>query len=307
MEVRPSSAGRELIFWLLETARIYPEKQGGNKRYDDMAAMYREIVNENSGAALSLRKNEIQDNQMAGEAMRGMPALDYAANWAKQMGGAKAYWPQQQLFKLILAGETDTYGKAYDEKAFFAEDHPINPVTGRGGDYKNLWTDLPLDVAADPEEEVTEADAIAIAAANLNTAVANVMGLTQPNGAPRFLRPRVLLHGPQLQYRVNQLLESRFYNAGENVFTRLGIEPVCSFELANADDPSEWYLGVEPVAGEGAAFVYQDREPYTLTSYTSESQVELNRRKLYEWLFDGRNAAAYGHPYLFHKFKPSGD
>lgn len=306
MEVRPSTAGRELIFWLLETARIYPEGQGGNKRYDDMAAMFREIVNENSGAGLSLRKNEIQDNQMAGEAMRGMPALDYAANWAKQMGGAKAYWPQQKLYELIAAGEGDSLGLAYDGLPFFYDEHWINPVTQRGGVYSNLWDDLPLGVAADPEADppVAESDAIAIAAANLNTAVANVMALTQPNGAPRFLRPRKLLHSPQLQYRVNQLLEAKFYNAGENVFSRLGIQPVCAFELANAQDPEEWYLGVEPIAGEGAPFIFQDREAYTLTSYASESQVELNRRKTFEWLFDGRNTKAYGHPYLFHKFKP---
>jgi hypothetical protein len=33
--------------------------------------------------------------------------------------------------------------------------------------------------------------------------------------------------------------------------------------------------------------------------------IELNRRKQFEWLFDGRNAATYGHPYLFQRNEPT--
>ena len=76
MDVRPSATLRELYFWLIETARIYPENLGGNKRYDDIAATFYEIDNQNSGSALRLTKNEIEDNMMAAGGMRGMPAMD---------------------------------------------------------------------------------------------------------------------------------------------------------------------------------------------------------------------------------------
>lgn len=292
MDVRSSVTLRELYFWLVETAQIYDEKQGGNKRYDDLAATFYEIDNSNSGAGLVLTKNELEDNMMASPAMRGMPALDYAANWAKQIGGAGAYWPQQQMFALIAGGKTTTIG--YDGVTYFNAAHPINPVAGTGaGTYSNLLTALPLATAAN----------IQTAAANINSAVASMRGLKQPNGKFRMLRPRVLLHDPSNLYTVNQLLDSKFFNASENVLTRLGIEPVCADELSV--EAGVWYLGAELMPGEGGPFIFQEREPYYLTSYTADSQVELNRRKQFEWLYDGRNAAAPGHPYLFFRIEPT--
>lgn len=291
MDVRKSGTLRELYFWLVESATLYTENQGGNKRYDDIAATFQEIDNANSGAGLKLTRNEIEDNMMAGAALRGMPALDYAANWAKQIGGAGAYWPQDMLFNTLIANATTLNG--YDAVPFFSTAHPINPATGGGGTYSNLLSALPL----------TTASTIAAAATNLNTAVAAMRSIKQPNGKQRFLRPRHLLHAPSEQYTVNQLLDAKFFNATDNVFTQLGIEPVCADELSNS--PGVWYLGAELMEGEGGAFIFQEREPYYLTSYTADSQVELQRRKEYEWLYDGRNAGAYGHPYLMLRCNPT--
>jgi phage major head subunit gpT-like protein len=292
MDIRPSQTLRELYFWLLETAQIYDENQGGNKRYDDMAATFYEIDNINSGVALRLTKNEIEDNMMASPNLKGMPALDYAANWAKQVGGAGGYRPQEKMFALIAGGKTTTIG--YDGVTYFNAAHPTNVVAGAGaGTYSNLVTAVPLATAA----------SVQVAAANINTAVAAMRGIKQPNGKFRMLRPRVLLHDPSNLYTVNQLLDSKFFNASENVLTKLGIEPVCADELSV--EPGVWYLGAELMPGEGGPFIWQDREPYYLTSYTSDSMVELQRRKAFEWLFDGRNAAAPGHPYLFFRCEPT--
>src|SRR5450432_1567551 len=288
MDVRSSATLRELYFWLIETARIYQENLGGNKRYDDIAATFYEIDNQNSGSALRLTKNEIEDNMIAADGMRGMPALDYAANWAKQIGGAAAYWPQQQLVSLLGSGKTQN---GYDGVPFFSQAHPINPVSGTGPSYSNLLAGLKLDAAN-----------LQLSASNLNAAAAAMRSLKQPNGAMRFLRPNVLLHAPNETYVVNQLLDSKFFNASENVFTRLGIRPVCADELSG--EPGVWYLGARMIPGEGGAFIYQEREPYVLTTYSSDSQVELQRRKEFEWLYDGRNAAAFGHPYLFFRVEP---
>lgn len=288
MDVRQSATLRELYFWLLEKAQIYDENQGGNKRYDDLVATFYEIDNVNSGDALRLTKNELEDNMMASKNLKGMPALDYAANWAKQMGGAAGYRPQEKLFQLIAGGKTTTIG--YDGVTFFNTAHPVDPVEGTGGpagSYSNIVSAVPLVGAA----------TIQAAAANINTAVAAMRGLKQPNGKFRMLRPRVLLHDPSNLYTVGQLLDSKFFNASENVLTRLGIEPICADELSV--EPGVWYLGAELMPGEGGPFIWQEREPYYLSSYTADSQIELNRRKQFEWLFDGRNAAAPGHPYLF--------
>lgn len=291
MERRTSGTLVELYFWLLETARIYREGQGGNKRYDDMAATFYEIKNENSGAALKLTKNELQDNMMSAKNLKGMPALDYAANWAKQVGGATGYWPQQVLFELIAAAITT--GKSYDGEVFFSTAHPINPVDASGGTFSNR-------IAAKPLGGATTVDQ---AAANLASVIASMRSVKMPNGAPRRLRPKWLMADPSLQYRVGTILDTKFFNASENVLSRLNIEPIIADELAA--EPGVWYLGAEIIPGEGGPFVFQEREAYTLTSYASDSEVELQRRKDFEWLLDGRNAGAYGHPYLVFRVDPT--
>lgn len=292
MDVRTSKTLRELYFWLVETAQIYDEAQGGQKRYDDMAATFYEIDNANSGAGLILTKNEIEDNMMASGNLRGMPALDYAANWAKQIGGAGAYRPQEKLFSLIGSGKTQN---SYDGVPFFSTAHPVHPLGG-GGTYSNLISAKPLTIGAGGD--------LSTAAANLTSVIATMRGYRQPNGKYRFLRPRYLSHDPSLSWVVPELLKSRFFNATENVsFTQMGIEPMCCDELSG--EPGVWYLVAELMPGEGGPFIWQDRDPYSLTSYTSDSQVELNRRKQFEWLFDGRNTAAFGHPYLCIRVEPT--
>ncbi|HEX8795459.1 MAG TPA: Mu-like prophage major head subunit gpT family protein [Polyangiaceae bacterium] len=292
MDRRQSSTLRELYFWLVESASIRPEGQGGNKRYDDIGASFYEIDNANSGVGLILTKNEIEDNMMAGPSVRGMPALDYAQNWAKQVGGHAAYWPQQQLFTQLIANGKTANG--YDGVPFFSASHPVNVLSGTAT-YSNLATAMPL---------LADTDAHLLASAGyVNAVAAQMRGFKQPNGQFRRLRPAWLLHAPGQAYAVSKLLGSKFFNASDNVLTQMGIMPICADELSAED--GVWYMGAELMPGEGGPFIYQDREPYTLTSYTSDSQIELNRRKVFEWLFDGRNAVAYGHPYLIIRVEPT--
>lgn len=295
VDKRSSTAGRELIFWLLETARIHREGKGGNKRYDDIAAQYFEIVNEDSGNGLILTKNEINDNQMAG-ALKGMPTLDYAANWARQMGGAAACWPEDEFFSLIFSGETKL---AYDGVPFFSAAHPINPLAGAGSPtYPNLLTGATYAIDA------TAAATVDIAAANFARAVAVIETLTQPNGQPRNLKVRHALFGPNLRKRGTEVLASKYLtlNNIDNVVSQYGIEPVISAKITSA---TGYYLACEIIPGEGGPVIYQEREPYVLSSYLPASTAELQRRKEFEWSFDGRNAIAFGHPYLLFNVKPS--
>lgn len=304
MDVRQSQTGRELFFWLLETARISDEGQGGNKRYDDIAATYFEIVNKNSGAGLRLTRNEIEDNMMAGANLRGMPALDYAASWAKQMGGSAAYWPQELFFSLLAGGKTT---KGYDGVNFFSSAHPINPSNPAGGTYSNLYTAKPIDA--------TNAPSLDTAAANLASVFQSIRSLKQANGKPRNLVPRYLLAGEDLRKRVFEILDTKTLVTSatqgatgvalapiENVISRYGLEPVIATEPAEA---GVYYVFCEMLPGEGGPFIFQDRSPYVLTSYQPESQAELQRRKEFEWSFDGRNAGSYGHPYLVARVEPT--
>lgn len=293
MDVKTSGTLRELFFWLIETAKISDQGQGGNQRFDDLAAMFFEIDNKNSGVGLRLTKNEISDNMMANP--KGMPALDYAANWAKQAGGSAAYWPQEKLFELL---GTATTAKSYDNVAFFSTAHPINPALTGGSTYSNR-------IAAKPIDE-TNAPTIAEAMSNFGSVIASIASLRQPNGKPRNLVPKYLMHGPDLRKRANELLDTKFYGSGqgatENVVSRYGVEPVNATELTEA---GVYYVACEMLPGEGGPIIYQQREPYVMTSYTPETLADLQRRKEFEWSFDGRNAAAFGHPYLLFRVDPT--
>lgn len=306
MDVHSSGTGRELFFWLLETARIRPEGQGGNKRFDDIAATFLEIVNEDSGSALTLTKNEIQDNMM--RAPRGMPALDYAANWARQMGGNAAYWPQQKLFELINAGTGTSISAAYDGQPFFSTAHPINPEDALSGTYANHFTGAISGTypGACPIDS-TNAPTLEAAHVNFARAVAYIESLTQPNGLPRGLEVKYLVAGAGLRKRANEVLSVKYFGTGagstENVIATYGIEPVIVPEIPLSY--MGYYLFCEMLPGEGGPFIFQEREPYVLSSYQPATQLELQMKKEFTWSFDGRNAAAYGHPYLCFKVDPT--
>jgi hypothetical protein len=303
MERRSSSTLQELAFWLLETARIQPEGQGGQKSFSSIAALMQEITNEDSGNALELTKNEISDNQVFRDGMKApISAMGYAASWSKQMGGSAAYWPEEKMFALINAGEGTTLGTAYDDLAFFHAAHPVNPYDASKGTYANLLTGASsgLYPGACPIDSSVE---LPVASANLAKAVAYIESLTQPNGAPRKLRVVHALAGTFLRKRVDEILDTKFFGqdgSTENVVSRYGIEPLSAAEITSTTD---YYLACEQLTGEGGGLIFQDREPYILSSYGPATLWELQRTKKFVWSYDGRNAAAYGHPYLFFKVK----
>lgn len=293
MEVKQSQTGREILFWLLETAKIVDEGNGGNKRFDDLAAQFFEIVNKNSGAGLRLTTNEIRDGQMSAEGVRGMPLLDFAAAWARQVGGHAAYWPQQALIQLLQNGTT---ALGYDGVAFFSTAHPINGFNSGAGTFSNRISGLPLSVVTAGVYDVAKM------VYNLSQVLAAVRLTKQPNGLPRDVQWKYAIAGPDMQLPLSLMLEAKTFGGGgvsvgpnENFMSRMGIEPIIAPELT---ETGVVYLVAEAMPGEGGAFIFQERDPYVLSSYAPESLAELQRRKEFEWSFDGRNAASYGHPYL---------
>lgn len=291
MDVQQSKTGRELFFWLLETAKIVDEGKGGNKRFDDIGAALFEVVNKTSGAGLRLTTNEIRDNQMAGESLRGMPALDFAASWARQVGGHAAYWPQQALIELLKSGTT---ALGYDGVPFFSTAHPINAFNAGAGTFSNRVSGKPLSVVTGGVFDVPQM------IKNVSDVLATARSYKQANGLPRDVVYKYIVGGPDMQMPLQLIFKAKTFGGGqfgpnENFMSDMGIEPLIFPEL---DEAGVCYLVAEALPGEGGAFIFQERDPYVLTTYTPESLAELQRRKEFEWSFDGRNAAAFGHPYL---------
>ena len=120
-----------------------------------------------------------------------------------------------------------------------------------------------------------------------------------------MLRIKRVLAGPLLEGRFSDILDAKFYGADgstDNTMVKHKIEMEISDEL---DSPKDYHVFCEEITSEGSAYIFQDRAPYVMTSYTPESQLQLQLRKKFVWSFDGRNAPAYGHPYLAAKCKPT--
>ncbi len=292
MVKKQSSGKREIIVWLLETAQLYDRGNGGNTRIDEIASHYFEIINKRFGASLNLTDEEIQDNQMAN--VEGMSALDYATHWSQQMGALAAIHPQTQMFNLLAQGESAT---GYDGVPFFSTAHPVNGIDASHGTYSNLFTGATYDLIADVGQNNYGKSEQA-----LNDALAAIRNLKLPNGMPRRLKPRALLVPPSKALVAQRLTGAALINATNNVSTGYALTPYIADELSAA--PDEWYIACELIGDKKVGpLVYQERKPYELTSYSMYDDAFLNRQKAFEWDFDGRNATAFGHPFMMFKFK----
>jgi phage major head subunit gpT-like protein len=293
MKLRPSEAKHEILTWLLDTGGLYVAGNGGNVRFDTLLAWQTEIENQHVNKGLELTTDEIEDNQMKDNPNVGV--LDYAAKWASDTGFAAAYYPQSILFSLILNGTTMT---GYDGVPFFSTAHPIQPGQSSGGTYSNLISGVDINPA--PTTGQTELDAFIIAQQNFAKALAAVATQKFVGGVPRYLRPKFLLVPTALQYRAEQLTSGAILGQTSNVLTTRGLEVIVAPELDN--DPTSYYIGVEDMlSDELSAFVYSERKPFAMRTYSPMEQVKLDERDTWEWLFKGRNGAAYGHPFLFYR------
>lgn len=293
MKLRPSDGEAELLEWMLTTAQIHPAGQGGNIRYDDIVSIGHTIENEDFGAGLLLTRNKIEDSK-----------LDRAGQWATHVGSAGAYWPQEQLFKLIAAGKTE---KAYDDVAFFSASHPVNPFNTGLGNYSNLIAAKPIHATG--AGNVT----LDVAANNLSDVISAVKTIKMPNGKFRKLRPTMLMGPPQLEKRLKELTGAQFFGQGgsgttasaDNVLRGYGFAPPTVAEELSGE-ATVWYVGCEDITStEVGGFIFQERKPFALTSYQGDNQYQLDLRDEFAWHYKGRNRGAYGHPYLFIRVEPS--
>lgn len=306
MRTRTSGSRKELIAWLLSTARIENlEKFGGKVPFEDLVSTYTTFESLYAGAGLKLRRAQIEDLDGNG--------LELAGKWSGDIGAYMGYWPQKQLVTLIKNGHLTT-NQSYDGVPFFSASHPVNPFNTGAGTYSNLFTG---GTAAPIDDTVT----LDVALSNLSKVVAGVRAIKMPNGEdPRFLRPTGLVVPPRLQQRAVQLTNAKFIAQAaatgggaadvEALIASFGfVEPVVSDELAGFESDTTWFLACEEISSSQlGGFVYVDREPFKITYYTGAGggtgvDADLDRKDELEWHCKGRNVAGYGHPYAFFKVK----
>jgi len=297
-KVRPSAGRREILTWLLSTAQISDQGLGGNIGFEDQMMLETEFVNKDAGNGFKLRRQQFEDLDGNG--------VDLASQWVRDTSRYMAYWPQKQIVAAMKAGETT--GLAYDGKAFFASDHPVDgkssPTT-----YSNLFTSV--GVNGDIDDAVT----------NLATVFANIASIKMPNGEdPRFLRPSKIICSPKLYPRLVQITGAKFIaqvagsGAGSaditGVVSAMGYGlPIAADEFAGWESDTTYFVVAEQAtASQLGAMVYVEREPFRINYYTGQGggtgvDAILDRAQELEWHSHGRNVTGYGHPFLLFKCK----
>jgi len=273
----------EFYEWMLETAQIRPTGSKGTElTFEDLASIGYSIKNKPFGTALKLNRDDLEDDK-----------YEKAPQWAANAGSDAAYHPQRQIVQLIRNGKTKG---SYDGVPFFSSSHPVNPFDSLAGVYSNLFTNKKL------------------SAENVAGVMAEIAKVKLPSGTPRYLRPTILLVDPSNALVANTITGAEIISdpTGDGTASATNVikqsfgfaQPIVADELA--DEPGVWYVGVE--ADEDAmqgAFVYQERKPFELNSYTGMTEAQLDRINEFEWHVRGRNEAAYGHPYLFYRVEPT--
>jgi Mu-like prophage major head subunit gpT len=318
----PSASRREIISWILSTALIEDQGEGGQLAYDTMFVQETEYVNTTAGKGLKLRRQQFEDLDGNGVAL--------ATKWVQDVTANAAYWPQQKINALLAAGETTT---AYDKVNYFSNAHPSNPFDTGAGFYANLFTgtagaagananDLnklifPGAVDVDTKRVSTPVTPDAALAA-LIRAFIYIWRAYMPNGVlPRMLTPRFLLAPPQLYPSLVQITQAKFLaqavgSAGgtgdvEKLIGSMGFgAPVLGRDLV---DQTSFYIFCEDMTSDQlGAFGYLNREPFSVRYYTGRgggtgTDAVLDIKDELEWHTSGRNVAVTGHPWLCYKCK----
>jgi phage major head subunit gpT-like protein len=299
-KIMTSGARREIVTWVLNTAQLEDQGQGGNVAFDDMVILETEFTPKTAGKGLKLRRQQFEDLDGNG--------VELASEWSAQMGAQHAYWPQKQVATMLKNGALAS-ALGYDGKPFFSALHPVNPNNTSAGTFSNLFTGVPIDASVTPD----------VALANLATVFSNIASIKMPNGSdPRMLRPAGILTAPKLFPRAIQLTNARVIaqaaatgGGGADVdalIRSLGYgQPICADEFAGFESDTTYFVIAEQVtSSQLGGLVYVDRESFSTRYYTGRGggngvDAVLDRADELEWHTSGRNIVGYGHPFTVFK------
>lgn len=314
-KLRSISGRREVVTWLLSTAQIKDQGKGGNIAFDDLVAQYTEYEVKYAGAGLKLRRAQLEDTDGNG--------MELAGQWSRDIGAYMGYWPQKQLVHVLKNGQTASLYTGYDQKAYFATDHPVNPFNLSAGTYANILTGSPAGASGNTPAypgalRIDDGVTTEVALQNLGQLFSYIASIKMPNGEdPRYLRPNAIYCCPRMFPRVVQLTSAKFLaqtagSAGgsgdvEALIKALGFAtPTMVDELAGFESDTTYYVGCEQIASSQlGAIVYLERQPFAINYYGTVDQAQLGRAQELEWQCQGRNSVAPGHPYLLFKCKGS--
>lgn len=263
---RPSSTRQNTYAWMAKLPTL--REWVGERVLNAISSYSYTIVNKDFELTMELDRNDILDD-----------TYGLFNPIAEDMGRAAKLWPDQQIVKLVQAGETSL---CYDGQNFFDVDHPVDKYTPALGVQKNLFKGLPLT----PDNY-----------SNVRTAMMSYVG---EDGQPLGVNPKLLVVPPQLEQRALQILHADFIaptnyagqpQVGTNTNVLKGTADVLVIpQLAN--DPNAWYL--LDVSRAIRPFIFQLRSAPMFVQFTDPKSENVFRRKKFIYGVDARGNAGYG-------------
>jgi len=298
---------RERFTWFLDSAGIdyTGDRFGSTVEFEELATASTEIVYQAATKGHRINRNQFEDYDGNG--------VNSATEWARQIAGRFAYWPQEQTANLIKSGTT---ALAFDGKALFAVDHPNHIFDSTAGVYCNWFKGSASGVqpGACPIDE-TNAATVDIAINNLSRAIAAVAQVPMANGQiPRNLKVKKLLYPSKLATRATLVTDAKFIamaaasggGSGDisGLISRWGIEPVEAPELGAAfggSDTSFYLVAEQALSSQLGAIVYGVRNPFRIVYNDGITDAQLQIDNGLQWIARGENITAPGMPYLIYR------
>ncbi len=306
----PSQSSKEILSWLLSTAALENVGVDVNKiSFDEIQAVFTEVIPENFTGGLKLTKNQLSDLDGGG--------VQAAQHFAGQMGGLFALTPQLETAKFLKNGHLATSKLGYDGKPLFATDHPNCVGDSSKGTFANYFTGSADGTypGALPVSGVTAQ----VALQNLATLKSYIANIPMPNGqASRYLKPVAVLAPTALMPTFVRLSTADFIaeTAGsaaaqggsgdiKGLRNYLGFgTPIEAVELGAAygGSDSTFYVVCQSVASEPiGGVVLVNREPFQIYYHGPQDSATLASKREFQWTADGRIGLGVGLPYRIFK------
>lgn len=265
----------EIKEFLVEDLKI---RVGLGTEYSDLKTASMTIVHDQASGGFEVRDRDF----------RSQNAIQIRTDAARGLGVKGALLGQELLLKLL----NNANAKAYDGVAFFGTAHPINYKDATQGTY---------DTHATGRDLTNE---------NLAWAAAQIENRVMPDGTPRNLKAKWLLHGPNLKFKAQLATGASIITSSANpvaknsqfmaVKSDYDITPVQIPGLSQIGGKERWIVvGEKPGGGTFAkAFGISTLVPNSITNYDGITVPELQRAQMLQYLLTGDLAVFFGHPFL---------
>ena len=259
----PSTSSSEHYAWLGKFPKL--RKWVGEKVIKRLEGHGYTVVNEPYEATVAIHKHEIADNELI-----GIPTI------VASMGEEAKQFPEDIVFEALTKGFEN---KCYDEKTFYATNHPKDGK--KGGTWSNKYT-AKLSV-----------ESLALAEAGFGAARTGMMSLKDENGRSLKIVPNLLVVPPALESVAKALATAaKFGDGTENIYK--GTVEVLVH--AGLETDTEWHLlatkkVIKPI-------IFQNRQKPELLAQTDITSDDVFMRGEYKFGVEARGAAGYGLPQL---------